>query len=288
VPEADALQAAWPWQAGVLDPQGPIGAAERTILIDATAIMLAVVVPVIVLTLAFAWWFRAGNSKAHYLPDWSYSGSVEVVVWSIPTLVVAFLGGVAWLGSHDLDPARAIPSDAAPINIEVVSMDWKWLFIYPDLQVASVNRLVVPAGAPVSFRLTSASVMNSFFVPQLGSQIYTMAGMTTRLNLQADRPGTYAGLSAQFSGDGFSDMRFELVALSREDFEQWLKTTRSAGGTLDAPGYAQLARPSAATAPATFGAVTPQLFEAVVKADPSAAGTPPPDPASTPTPHAGN
>jgi cytochrome o ubiquinol oxidase subunit II len=259
--ETSALQAAWPWQTGVLDPQGPVGAAERTILLNATAIMLAVVVPVIVLTLVFAWWFRAGNSKARHLPEWSYSGPIEVVVWSIPTLVILFLGGVAWIGSHDLDPPRAIQSDAAPINIQVVSMDWKWLFIYPDMHVASVNRLVVPVGAPVTFRLTSASVMNSFFVPQLGSQIYTMAGMTTRLNLRADRAGVYPGLSAQYSGHGFSDMRFDVVALPKEGFEEWLKTTRSGGGMLDAQSYAQLARPSSAMTPATFGAVAPQLFE---------------------------
>jgi cytochrome o ubiquinol oxidase subunit 2 len=271
MPDPDAWQAVWPWRGGVLDAQGLIGAAERTILLNATAIMLAVIVPVIALTLAFAWWFRAGNRKAHYLPDWSYSGRIEVVVWSIPTLVVVFLGGIAWIGSHDLDPAMAIHSDTPPINIQVVSMDWKWLFIYPDMGVASVNRLVAPAGAPISFRLTSASVMNSFFVPQLGSQIYTMAGMATRLNLQADRPGIYPGFSAQFSGDGFSDMRFELVALSKEGFEEWLTTTRSAGGTLDAAGYAELARPSSAMAPKTFGAVTPQLFETMMKAAPNAA-----------------
>jgi cytochrome o ubiquinol oxidase subunit 2 len=264
--EADALLTIWPWQAGALDPQGPIAAAERTILLNATAIMLAVVVPVIVLTLAFAWWFRAGNSAARYLPDWEYSGRIEVVVWSIPTLVILFLGGIAWIGSHDLDPPLAIASDVPPINIEVVSLDWKWLFIYPDQHVASVNRLVVPAGAPLSFRLTSGSVMNSFFVPQLGSQIYTMSGMTTRLNLQADRPGIYPGMSAQFSGDGFSDMRFNVEALPKEGFEDWLKTTRSAGGKLDAPAYAELARPSSAVAPATFGDVTPQLFETLTMA----------------------
>jgi cytochrome o ubiquinol oxidase subunit 2 len=269
--KADALQSVWPWHAGVLDPQGPIGVAERTILVNATAIMLAVVVPVIVLTLAFAWWFRVGNGAARYLPDWEYSGRIEVVVWSIPTLVIVFLGGIAWIGSHDLDPPAAIASDAAPINIEVVSLDWKWLFIYPDQHVASVNKLVVPAGAPLSFRLTSGSVMNSFFVPQLGSQIYTMSGMTTRLNLQADRPGTYPGLSAQFSGDGFSDMRFNVEVLPKEGFENWLKTTHSAGDMLDAPAYAELARPSSAVTPATFGDVAPHLFETLTMAGSDAA-----------------
>ena len=177
--------------------------AERLILLDATAIMLGVVVPVILATLVFAWWFRAGNSKATYRPDWAYSGRLEAIVWSIPALVVLFLGGIGWVSSHDLDPGKAIESNAAPLEIQVVSLDWKWLFIYPTQGIASVNRLVVPAGTPIHFRLTSATVMNSFFVPQLGSQIYTMAGMATQLNLLADQPGTYPGLSAQFSGEGF-------------------------------------------------------------------------------------
>lgn len=262
------MQAAWPWQTGVLDPQGPIGAAERTILLDSTTIMLAVIVPVIVLTLAFAWWFRAGNERAIHLPDWSYSGRIEVVVWSIPTLIVGFLGGIAWLGSHDLDPRDPIPSKVPAVNVQVVSMDWKWLFIYPDQHVASVNRLVVPAGAPISFRITSATVMNSFFVPQLGSMIYAMSGMTTHLNLLADRPGTYPGLSAQFSGDGFADMRFDLVATDQQGFEDWVQTTRSGGGKLDAQSYGQLARPSSAVAPMTFGDVAPGLFDGLVMADP--------------------
>jgi cytochrome o ubiquinol oxidase subunit II len=254
------------WLSGTLDPHGPIGAAERTILLNATTIMLAVIVPVIVATLAFAYWFRAGNRKAVYLPDWSYSGSIEVVVWSIPTLIVLFLGGIAWIGSHDLDPPRAIAGDVAPIHVEVVSMDWKWLFIYPDLNVASVNRLVAPVGAPISLRLTSASVMNSFFVPQLGSQIYTMSGMTTRLKLEADRPGIFPGISAQFSGSGFSDMRFEMAAVAEEDFDKWIAAVHAGGGALDAQSYSALAKPSAAVAPMTFGAVAPDLFENVLKA----------------------
>jgi cytochrome o ubiquinol oxidase subunit II len=270
--ETSSFLASLPWHAGVLDPHGPIGAAERTILLNATTIMLAVVVPVIAATLAFAWWFRAGNAKARHWPNWSYSGSIEVVTWSIPTLIITFLGGIAWVGAHDLDPRQPIASQTAPINVEVVSLDWKWLFIYPDLGVASVNRLVVPAGAPISFRLTSATVMNSFFVPQLGGQIYTMSGMTTRLSLQADDPGVYPGLSAQFSGDGFSDMRFELAAVTKEAFDDWLKTAQAGGGTLDAAGYAKLAQKSSAVLPMTFGAVAPKLFETVVQADSSMAG----------------
>ncbi len=259
------------WQ-GVLDPHGPVAAAERTILLNATVIMLAVIVPVILLTLAFAWWFRAGNKWARRDPDWAYSGAVEVTVWAIPTLVVLFLGGIAWIGSHDLDPARPVASTAQPMNVQVVSLDWKWLFIYPDLGVASVNRLVVPAGVPLKLHLTSASVMNSFFVPQLGSQIYTMAGMTTTLHLRADQAGTYAGLSAQFSGDGFSDMRFDTVALPPAQFAQWLASARASPATLDAAAYAALAKPGVAASSPAFGHVAPDLFRTILSISTRPAG----------------
>ena len=249
---------------GVLDPQGPIGAAERLILVNATVVMLAVIVPVIVLTLGFAWWFRAGNAKARYLPDWEYSGPVELIVWSIPALVVVFLGGMAWISTHDLDPPKPIAgAQTKPIEIQVVSLDWKWLFIYPAQGVASVNRLAVPAGTPLHFSITSASVMNSFFVPQLGSQIYAMAGMTTKLVLQADKPGTYTGRSVQFSGDGFSDMRFDVVALDPAAFDDWVRQTKAAGGTLDPANYAALVRPGT-NPPSTYGTVAPGLFEAAI------------------------
>jgi cytochrome o ubiquinol oxidase subunit II len=255
---------------GVLDPHGPVGGAERSILVNATIIMLAVVIPVIVCTGLFAWWFRAGNRRARRLPDWSYSGRIEFVVWAIPALVILFLGGIAWIGSHDLDPQTPLSGSAQPIDIEVVSLDWKWLFIYPSLGVASINRVIVPVGAPLRFRLTSAGVMNSFFIPQLGSQIYTMAGMTTALNLQAGDPGTFKGLSAQFSGGGFSDMRFELVAVPPRDFAQWVAETHANGNALDGKRYAQLVRPSQNDAPTSFGTVSDGLFEAIV-ASPGAA-----------------
>ena len=179
-------------QPAVLDPQGIIGIAEKTILIDSLAIMLAIVIPTIAATFAFAWWFRASNTRARYLPDFAYSGRLELIVWAIPLLVIMLLGGVTWIGSHDLDPAKPLASNTPPLEVQVVSLDWKWLFIYPEQHVASVNQLVVPAGVPVHFSLTSASVMNAFFIPQLGSMIYTMNGMTTQLNLQADAPGSSA------------------------------------------------------------------------------------------------
>jgi cytochrome o ubiquinol oxidase subunit II len=252
-------------QQGVLDPQGPIAAAERLILINATAIMLVVVVPVIVLTLVFAWWYRASNPRADYQPEWSYSGHVELVTWAIPAMIVILLASVAWIGSHELDPARALQSQARPVRIEVVSLDWKWLFIYPEQQVATVNQVVIPSATPVEFVLTSASVMNAFFVPQLGSQIYTMPGMATRLNLQADRPGDYPGLSANFSGDGFSDMRFTVHAVPAGEFQQWLARTRAQGASLNADAYAQLARAGIATTAQSYGSIDPMLFERIVQ-----------------------
>jgi cytochrome o ubiquinol oxidase subunit 2 len=251
--------------AGVLDPQGPVAFAERLILFNATAIMLVVVVPVIVLTLAFAWWYRASNKRATYSPDWSYSGHIELVVWSIPAMVVILLAGVAWTGSHLLDPPRKLEARAEPVQIEVVSLDWKWLFIYSHQHFATVNQLVVPAGTPIEFTLTSASVMNAFFVPQLGSQIYTMPGMTTRLNLLADRPGDYPGLSSHFSGDGFSDMRFLVHAVSASDFQTWLARTRDTASALDADRYLQLARASSNTQPQTYRSVDPDLFKHIVQ-----------------------
>jgi cytochrome o ubiquinol oxidase subunit II len=257
---------------GVLDPHGPIGGAERTILFNATVIMLAVVVPVIICTVLFAWWFRAGNRRARRMPDWSYAGRIEFVIWAIPVLVILFLGGIAWLGSHDLDPQAPLAGSAPPIDIEVVSLEWKWLFIYPDLGIASVNRLVVPVGAPLRFRLTSSGVMNSFFIPQLGSQIYTMAGMATQLNLRATDPGSFEGLSAQFSGEGFSDMRFEVTAVPPQAFAQWLAETRAHGGSLDADRYAELVRPSKKDPPVTFGSVSSGLFKAILASPGTAPG----------------
>jgi len=249
----------------VLDPQGPIASAERLILINATGIMLVVVVPVILLTLAFAWWYRASNTRAAYRPDWSYSGQIELVVWAIPAMVVILLAAVGWVGSHQLDPTRELKADAKPIRIEVVSLDWKWLFIYPDLKVATVNQLVVPIGTPLEFMLTSATVMNSFFVPQLGSQIYTMPGMTTRLNLLADRPGDYPGLSANFSGDGFSDMRFLVHAVPSAEFQSWLARTRGAGPALNAGAYQQLALATGRQQTQTYGSVDSQVFERILR-----------------------
>jgi cytochrome o ubiquinol oxidase subunit 2 len=269
--------------AGVLDPQGPIAAAERLILINATAIMLVVVVPVILATLAFAWWYRSSNPRAGRSPELAYEGRMEFVIWSIPTLIVILLGGVIWIGSHQLDPRAPIPAKADPLRVDVVALDWKWLFIYPDQGIAAVNQLTIPAGTQVEFRLTSATVMNSFFVPQIGSQIYTMGGMTTHLNLLADKAGEYPGFSANFSGDGFSEMRFIVKAVPAGDFEAWIAKVRGIGSALDDAGYTELAKPSKAVPPMTYRSVAPKLFERIVeqtvscpaKATVGAAGCPP-------------
>jgi cytochrome o ubiquinol oxidase subunit 2 len=248
----------------VLSPAGPIGAANRTILLDALVIMLAIVVPTILAILAFAWWFRDSNTRARRRLGFTYSGRVELIVWSIPALVVFFLGGIAWIGSQLLDPARPIASRVKPLEIEVVSLDWKWLFIYPEQGVASMNYLVAPVGVPLHFRITSASVFNVFFVPRLGSEIYTMYGMTTQLNLQADRPGIYPGLSAQFSGDGFSDMAFDLRAVTAEEFSAWTAATGASGPMLDEAGYRNLLKQSQNVKPYTYRSVQPGLFDAIV------------------------
>jgi cytochrome o ubiquinol oxidase subunit II len=249
---------------GVLDPKGPIAVAERQILLNSIGIMLAIVVPTILATLAVGFWFRASNSRAAYLPDFEYSGRIELLVWSIPAMTVLLVGGVAWVGSHDLDPRKPINSSVTPITVQVVSLDWKWLFIYPAQGIASVNKLVVPVGTPISFELTSASVMNSFFVPQLGSQIYTMSGMVTRLHLQADHAGTYPGFSAMFSGDGFADMRFTVDAVEGDGFARWVSQAHDTGPVLDAQSYADLAKPSKVVAPFTYRAVAADLFNGVV------------------------
>jgi cytochrome o ubiquinol oxidase subunit 2 len=249
---------------GVLDPHGPIASAERQILFNSLAIMLAIVIPTIVATLGVAWWFRSSNTRATYLPDFEYSGRLELLVWSIPAMTVLLVGGVAWVGAHDLDPRKAISSPVKPLTVQVVSLDWKWLFIYPEQGIASVNHLTVPVGTPVSFELTSSSVMNSFFVPQLGSQIYTMSGMVTRLQLQADHPGSYPGLSANFSGEGFADMGFKVNAVPAAQFAQWVTAARNSGPALDATSYADLAKPSRALAPFTYRSVASGLFQQIL------------------------
>lgn len=249
---------------GQLQPAGPVSDAERKILLNSVVIMLAIVVPTILATLGVAWWYRASNRRARRQPGFVYSGRVELVVWAIPILVVIFLGGIAWISSHDLDPAQPLPSKTPPLEIQVVSLDWKWLFIYPKAGIASINKLVVPAGVPLHLTLTSASVWNVFWVPQLGSMLYCMNGMAGRLNLEASRPGVYYGESAMISGDGFADMHFDTDAVTAGEFDAWVTSTRGAGPVLDDATYRMLLRQSVPPHPYTYRSVRPGLFADIV------------------------
>ena len=247
----------------ILDPQGPIAAADKAILVDSVAIMLVIVLPTIIAIFAFAFWFRQSNTRAVYRPEWAYSGRIEMVVWSIPALTVILLGGVAWIGAHELDPAKPVEGAGSPLTIQVVSLDWKWLFIYPDQRIATVNTLTVPARAPLRFQLTSGSVMNAFFIPQLGSMIYTMNGMVSRLELRADHEGSYQGLSAHFSGDGFPDMLFDVHVVSPLKFPDWVANTARSDQVLSADSYEKLARQSIEHAKPTYRLDDPALFQAI-------------------------
>jgi cytochrome o ubiquinol oxidase subunit 2 len=236
---------------GVLDPWGAIGASERQLLYESLGVMLLVVVPVLVLTVGFAWWFRASNKEATYLPDWEYSGKIEFTIWIIPLLIVLFLAAIAWVGAHELDPYKPIASANKRVRVEVVSMDWKWLFIYPELGVASVNELALPLDTPVTMDITSATVMNAIFIPGLAGQIYAMTGMCTQMSVIAGKPGVYRGLATQFSGEGFSDMHFKVVAADRAGFDQWIEGVRQKGLSLDKAAYEKLVAEHGTT-PATY------------------------------------
>lgn len=250
---------------GVLDPQGPVGAGNRSVLLNSLFVMLVIVVPTILALLFFAWWFRAGNARARYRPHFTYSGRIELVVWSVPLLTILFLGGLIFYGSIQQDPRRPLSSDQPPLEVQVVALDWKWLFIYPYQRVATVNRLVMPAGRPVLFRITSSSVMNSFFVPQLGSMIYAMNGMETQLNLQADKPGDLYGVSAHFSGDGFADMNFDVKVLPPDQFDDWARRLGRGDRLLDTEAYRQLVQQSSDLPPLVYSGVQQGLFASIVK-----------------------
>ncbi len=251
----------------LLDPAGPIGAEQRTLILTAAGLMLLVVIPVIVMAIVFAWRYRASNKDATYTPEWSHSTKIETVVWVVPAIIVTALGVLVWHSSHKLDPFRPLDTGVKPIVVEAVSMNWKWLFIYPDHNVATVNQLVFPANTPVSLRITSDNIMNSFFIPQLGSQIYAMPGMRTQLHLLANVPGTYNGISSQYSGRGFSDMSFKAVAASPQEFEDWLRKTKQSPDALDLQKYRELGEPSVKHPVEYFSSVKPNLFECILHKD---------------------
>ena len=248
----------------LLNPKGQVGLDERNLIITATLLMLLVVVPVIVMTFLFAWKYRASNKNAVYTPKWSHSTKIEVAVWTIPVLIIIALGYITYKSTHSLDPYRPIESDVKPVTIEVVALDWKWLFIYPEQGIATVNKIVFPAHTPVNFRITSDAVMNSFFIPGLGGQIYAMAGMTTKLHLIADRNAEMDGISANYSGAGFTGMKFKAIATSQEDFDAWVSEVKKAPKQLEAAEYAALAKPSQNNPVELYSSVTPNLFQTIV------------------------
>lgn len=249
----------------LFDPKGPIGAAERFVIVAAILLMLIVVIPVFIMAFWFPRKYRASNIESTYMPKWSHSAKIEFFMWAVPFAIVAVLAILAWTSTHSLDPYRPIPSAEKPVNIQAVCLDWKWLFIYPDQNVATVNQITFPVNVPVSFKITSDTVMASFFIPQLGSQIYAMAGMQTRLHLLADQPGSYAGHNQQFTGRGYADMHFKANAVSIEEFQSWVQKIRQSPEKLDLERYEKLAKPSAGYHPVTyFSSVKPGLFEHIL------------------------
>lgn len=246
-------------------PKGPVGDSERFVIITAFFLMLIVVIPVIVLALWFAWRYRVGSTKDHeYAPKWSYSGKIELTIWLVPAVIVVALGTLIWNSTYRLDPYNPIDPAAKPVIIEVVSLDWKWLFIYPEENIAVVNQLVFPANVPLNFRVTSDTVMTSFFIPQLGSQIYAMAGMQTRLHLLADEPGTFLGQNQQFSGSGFAHMSFKAIAVAPEEFAAWLTKLRESPEKLDMIRYEAIAKPTPGYPVTFFSSVEPGLFDYII------------------------
>ncbi|AZF52611.1 Cytochrome O ubiquinol oxidase subunit II [Pseudomonas sp. R4-34-07] len=248
----------------VFNPKGQVATDERDLIILATGLMLLVVVPVIVLMFVFAYRYRATNKKARYSPRWASSHKIEAVVWGVPLLIIIALGWVTWKTTHALDPYRPLDSDTPPINVQVVATDWKWLFIYPDLGIASVNELALPVHTPVSFTITSDAAMTSFFIPALGGQIYAMAGMQTKLHLIANETGEFKGIAANYNGPGFSDMHFSTLSLSPADFQSWVSKVKGAATPLDQTSYAQLAKPTIKHPVTYYSAVQERLFLDIV------------------------
>ncbi len=251
----------------LLDPKGAVGVQNKELIITAILLMLIVVIPVILMTIYFSYKYRASNTDEEYAPEWSHSTKIEVVVWTIPIIIIAILATVTWHTTHKLEPSKSLDGTTVePMVIEVVSLDWKWLFIYPEQRIATVNYVAFPKDIPVKFKITSDNIMNSFFIPQLGSQLYAMPGMVTRLNLIANEAGDYKGISASYSGDGFSDMKFTATALAdQQSFESWVRQVKGSPQALNSSAdYEWLAEPSIKV-PVTFYSQVPEdLFSDIV------------------------
>ncbi len=254
----------------LLDPKGSIGVQEKELIITALLLMLIVVIPVILMTIYFAYRYRESNTGEEYAPDWSHSTKIEVVVWTIPIIIIAILAAITWRSTHDLEPSKPIESDVKPITIEVVSLDWKWLFIYPEENIATVNYVAFPKDVPVQFKLTSDNIMNAFFIPRLGTQIYAMPGMVTKLNLIANHTGDYKGFASNYSGEGFSQMKFTASAMEdRTAFLNWVQQVKASPDRIeDWEQFRSLASPTVAEPVKLFSSVPPFLFTDVVTQHP--------------------
>lgn len=260
----------------VLDPAGEVARQQGNLVMISTALMLLIIVPVMALTVFFAWKYRESNRDAAYAPDWDHSTQLELVIWAAPLLIIICLGALTWVGTHLLDPYRPLAAAEAkapaapdsdrekPLEVQVVALDWKWLFIYPEQGIATVNEFAAPIGRPIRFRIASSSVMNSFYIPALAGQIYAMPGMETKLHGRFDQPGNFMGFSANYSGAGFSHMRFVARSQSRADFAAWVARVKAAGQTLDRATYLKLERPSEKEPIRRFAGVEPNLFDRVV------------------------
>lgn len=248
----------------ILNSKGPIGQEETLLIYKSIAAMLIVIVPVFIMTYLFVKRYRASNDDAEYDPDFVHSTAVEVVIWTVPILIVTFLSYLVWVKTYELDPYKPIASEHEPLNIQVISLDWNWLFIYPDHDIAMINELVIPEDVPLSFKLTSATVMTSFFIPQLGSQMYAMGGMQTQLNLMADEPGVYEGKNIEYSGVGYDTMHFKVIAKTREEFDSWFVEAREQNNPLDMAAYNELNQPIVDYPVTIFSSVEPGLFNHVM------------------------
>ncbi|WP_176487650.1 cytochrome o ubiquinol oxidase subunit II [Candidatus Regiella insecticola] len=250
----------------LMDPKGAIGVEQKKLILMATGLMLIVVIPVILMTFLFVWKFRATNKNATYKPNWCHSNKIEFVVWTVPIIIIVILAVITWRTSHELDPYKPLFSDKQPVTIEVISLDWKWLFIYPEQGIATVNELAFPTHVPVNFKITSNSVMNAFFIPQLGGQIYAMAGMQTKLHLIANEAGQYKGISSSYSGAGFSGMKFTAIATPTEaDFDQWVAQVKASPDALkDTADFDALALPSENNPVQYFSSVKSELFNETI------------------------
>jgi cytochrome o ubiquinol oxidase subunit 2 len=244
----------------MLNPKGLIAFKERDLMIIATVLMLIVVIPVFILTIALAFEYRASNTKAEYTPDWDFNLTLESIWWGFPLAIVIILSFVTWQSSHDLDPYKPLQSTTKPLRIQAVALQWKWLFIYPDQKIASINFIQVPEQTPLNFEITSDAPMNSLWIPELGGQIYAMPGMISKLHLMADDTGSFRGSSANISGEGYAGMTFVVKSTSQPDFDKWVESVKKSS-SLGLEQYLKIAKPSSYDPVATFTLGKDDLFE---------------------------